>query len=258
MDNFIVMVSSGPNQIRIVHDADSTESFHTKSHKIWTHILTSIVQGLGRTGSQLQMNRFNLRNNRWKFKTAGKLPVTLRGIYRIYPNLIKENRRMSTHNRLDLGTLGSQPVMPKNLPDHWYSPLLYLMHYQIHRYLLICRLPYCMPTAIAAKQMTFIHQFHCRVLFRINSRKSHIISILLLQKFSLSSVLEIQIVERLKHTSDTTHSYAFGLSKQVLIATTVHLPNTQKYAQHITNHVAKVYNYISFYAVCSVTQPPFL
>ena len=37
---------------------------------------------------------------------------------RIYPNLIKKNRRMSTCNRLDLQTLGSQPIMPKNLPDH--------------------------------------------------------------------------------------------------------------------------------------------
>ena len=46
-----------------------------------------------------------------------------RGFYRrIYPNLIKENRRMSTCNRLDLQTLGSQPIiMPKNLPDHWLS-----------------------------------------------------------------------------------------------------------------------------------------
>jgi hypothetical protein len=26
---------------------------------------------------------------------------------------------MSTCNRLDLQTLGSLPVMPKNLPDHW-------------------------------------------------------------------------------------------------------------------------------------------
>ena len=40
------------------------------------------------------------------------------GIYMIYPNLIKENRRMSTCTQLDLQTLGSQPVMPKNLPDH--------------------------------------------------------------------------------------------------------------------------------------------
>ena len=43
-----------------------------------------------------------------------------RGVYRIYPNLMKENRRMSTCNRLDLQTLGSQPVMmSKNLPEHW-------------------------------------------------------------------------------------------------------------------------------------------
>jgi len=26
---------------------------------------------------------------------------------------------MSTCNRLDLQTLGSQPIVPKNLPDHW-------------------------------------------------------------------------------------------------------------------------------------------
>ena len=47
-----------------------------------------------------------------------KITDLFRGIYRIYSNLIKENRRMSTCNRLDLETLGSQPVMPKNLPDH--------------------------------------------------------------------------------------------------------------------------------------------
>jgi hypothetical protein len=28
---------------------------------------------------------------------------------------------MSTYNRLDLQTLGSQPIMPKYLPDHWAS-----------------------------------------------------------------------------------------------------------------------------------------
>ena len=40
------------------------------------------------------------------------------GTYRVYPNLIKENRRMSTCNRLHLQTLGTQPVMSKNLPNH--------------------------------------------------------------------------------------------------------------------------------------------
>ena len=46
----------------------------------------------------------------------------VRGIYRIYFNLIKENWRMSTCNRLNLQTLGSQVVMLKNLPDHCYRP----------------------------------------------------------------------------------------------------------------------------------------
>ena len=46
--------------------------------------------------------------------------ITIRGIHRrIYPNLIKENRRMSTRNRLGLQTLGSQSIMLKNLPNHW-------------------------------------------------------------------------------------------------------------------------------------------
>ena len=36
----------------------------------------------------------------------------------IYPNPIKENGRMSTCNWLELQTLGSQLVMPKNLPGH--------------------------------------------------------------------------------------------------------------------------------------------
>ena len=44
----------------------------------------------------------------------------LRGIYRVYPDFMKENCEHVT-DRLDLQTLrGSQPdVMPKNLPDHW-------------------------------------------------------------------------------------------------------------------------------------------
>ena len=35
------------------------------------------------------------------------------------PQFNKESQRMSTCNRWDLQTLGSQPIsMPKNLPDH--------------------------------------------------------------------------------------------------------------------------------------------
>ena len=46
-----------------------------------------------------------------------------KGIHSLYPKLMKENRRLSTCNQLDLQILGSQPVMPKNLPDHWTYPL---------------------------------------------------------------------------------------------------------------------------------------
>ena len=61
-----------------------------------------------------------------------KITDHFRGIYRLYPNLVKENRRMSTCNgRLDLQTLGSRPVMPKISPitaSEWMilyaSPLL--------------------------------------------------------------------------------------------------------------------------------------
>ena len=65
------------------------------------------------------MNRLSLKNDRLKFKTIGKLPIILEECIEYTPIVMKENRRMSTCNRLDLITLGSQPVMPKNLPDHW-------------------------------------------------------------------------------------------------------------------------------------------
>ena len=48
-----------------------------------------------------------------------KITDHFRGIYRMHPNLMKENRRMSTCNQqLDLQTLGSQLVMPKISPEH--------------------------------------------------------------------------------------------------------------------------------------------
>ena len=41
-----------------------------------------------------------------------KITNDFRGIYRIYPNLMKENRGISRCNQLNLQTLVSQPVMP--------------------------------------------------------------------------------------------------------------------------------------------------
>ena len=43
-------------------------------------------------------------------------------IYTIYPILTKENQRMSTCNRLELQTLESQPIMPKNLTSPITGP----------------------------------------------------------------------------------------------------------------------------------------
>ena len=42
-----------------------------------------------------------------------KITDHFRGIYKIYPNLTKENWRMSTCNQLELQTLRSQLIMPK-------------------------------------------------------------------------------------------------------------------------------------------------
>ena len=83
-------------------------------------MLVSMV-GENRHWVNLHMNQLSLRNDRLKLiKTAGILPIVLEEFCRTYPDLIKENRRMSTCNRLDSRTLGSQLViMPKNLlPNH--------------------------------------------------------------------------------------------------------------------------------------------
>ena len=48
--------------------------------------------------------------------------------------VINNNQKMSTCNRLDLETLGSQPIMPINLPKHWYMATLmvYKNGHQFH------------------------------------------------------------------------------------------------------------------------------
>ena len=74
--------------------------------------------------SMIGENRQLVTNEPVEVKDCKKITDHFRGIYKTYPNLIKENRRMSTCNRLDLQTLGSQPIMLKNLPNHWArSPL---------------------------------------------------------------------------------------------------------------------------------------
>ena len=74
---------------------------------------------MGRTNRWLKMNWWSLRINPFKFKYFRKITVHLRGIYGIYPKFNEEIRKMSTCNGLDLETLGSWVIMPKNLPGHW-------------------------------------------------------------------------------------------------------------------------------------------
>jgi hypothetical protein len=45
-------------------------------------------------GSWLQMNRLSSRNNRWKFKIVGELPIALEEFIEYTPDLIMENQKM--------------------------------------------------------------------------------------------------------------------------------------------------------------------
>jgi hypothetical protein len=67
----------------------------------------------------IEENRQLVTNAPVEVQDCRKITDHFRGIYIIYPNLSQENRRMLTCNKLGLQTIGSQPIMPKNLPDHW-------------------------------------------------------------------------------------------------------------------------------------------
>ena len=85
------------------------EGYYHFSEDLWS----------GRTGSRLQMHRLSLRNDRLRFIEICRKIYWLvwRNLYRIYPSLMKGDQRMSTCNRLDLQTRGSQPMMHENIPD---------------------------------------------------------------------------------------------------------------------------------------------
>ena len=65
------------------------------------------------------MTRLSLRDNWLKLKDFRKITDHFRGIHRIYPRLIKKNWKITMRHWLDLETLGSWPIIPKNLPGHW-------------------------------------------------------------------------------------------------------------------------------------------
>ena len=70
-----------------------------------------------------------------KFKTSGKLLIVFRGIYRIYLDIIKKDWKIATCNWLDLETIGSWLIMPKNLPGYYMIKLVgtYLIKFSKRR-----------------------------------------------------------------------------------------------------------------------------
>ena len=68
----------------------------------------------GSTGSSLEMNRLSLWTYRLKFEALGELLFNSEESMDIYLEWIKQNRKMSTCNRLDLESIGSWSTMLKN------------------------------------------------------------------------------------------------------------------------------------------------
>ena len=68
------------------------------------------------------MNQSSLRNNQLKFKTSGELPIISEEFREYTSNYDKEKLEdVNMSPRLDLETLGSRPVMHKNLQGHCSS-----------------------------------------------------------------------------------------------------------------------------------------
>ena len=77
-------------------------------------MLYSIGQDLA--GSIIGENQQLVTNEPVEVEDCRKITNHFRGIYSVYPKFTKGNQRVSTCHRLDLQTLGSRPVMPKNSP----------------------------------------------------------------------------------------------------------------------------------------------
>ena len=73
----------------------------------------------------LGKNRLSLKNNQLKFETSGELPIILEDSIEYTSNEWKQNRKMSTCDRLGLESLGSWPIMPKNFVGIRLNNLIY-------------------------------------------------------------------------------------------------------------------------------------
>ena len=70
--------------------------------------------------------------------TSWCLRLQFRGIYRIYLKWLKQIRKMSTCNRLDLQLLGSWLTMPKNFPGTGIDSKLYIFIYLYNDNIWLC------------------------------------------------------------------------------------------------------------------------
>jgi hypothetical protein len=94
-------------------------SWYLVSHAKWCHLPYFGVYGrLHYDQPMITENRQLVTNEHVEVQDRRKITDHFRGTYRIYPNVIKENRGMSICNLLDLQTLAPQPNIPRNLPNH--------------------------------------------------------------------------------------------------------------------------------------------
>ena len=70
------------------------------------------------------MNWLSLRNDRLNFKTLRELPITLEELMKCTSNLYRKTEGCQHVTGWTCKTLGSQPIMLKNLHDHWLDPTL--------------------------------------------------------------------------------------------------------------------------------------
>ena len=91
----------------------------------------------------------------------------------MYPNLIKQNRRMPTCNRLDLQTLETQPVMPQKSPRSLGSTTVILPPRSLHRVDIEHGVsPYIWQLHPMSPGSHFLFDFKCRnqILFQLSKK----------------------------------------------------------------------------------------
>ena len=79
----------------------------------WAIVFTTL---LGKNRQFVTDEPIEFKKNQLEFKGSKKLPINLEDSIEYTSNEWKQNRKMSTSNRLDLESLGSWPTMPKNFP----------------------------------------------------------------------------------------------------------------------------------------------